>query len=233
MKYFLAIDKGKHLKNGERFKKIDLSFINNHLIKDNNLKAICAFTATFNTPSELKEFLQRKGLMSAKDSSYNLKIIYNNKGYNRSLRVAYKSDQIFMDYRYLEDVIFKNAYSPEFLNSLIEYYKNYTQLREELAAFRHPKKEYKLYDLVRMFVYKICFRENNGQNKLNYRGMYELGMLISKLTKEETREERKKEKREDSSIFQMNLDENSQEYHHLEELKDRAKKNDDDQMRLF
>ena len=123
--------------------------------------------------------------------------------------------------------------SNEFLNSLIEYYKNYTQLREELAAFRHPKKEYKLYDLVRMFVYKICFRENNGQNKLNYRGMYELGMLISKLTKEETREERKKEKREDSSIFQMNLDENSPEYHHLEELKDRAKKNDDDQMRLF
>ena len=56
MKYFLAIDKGKHLKNDERFKRIDLSLINDQLIKDNNLKALCTFTTAFNTPNELKEF---------------------------------------------------------------------------------------------------------------------------------------------------------------------------------
>ena len=233
MKYFLAMDKGKHLKNDERFKRIDLSIINDQLIKDNNLKALCAFTTAFNTPNELKEFLQRKGVMNAKDRNYNLKITYTSKGYNKSLSVAYKKDQVFIDYRYLEDVIFKNAQAPEFLNQLIEYYKNYTKLTFELAAFRDPKKEYKLYDTVRSFVYKICFRDNNGQNVLNYRGMYELGMLVSKLTKTEKQEERKQENSKTPSLLEMNLDENSPGYHYLEELKDRAKKSEDDQMRLF
>ena len=233
MKYFLAIDKGKHLKNDERFKRIDLSIINDQLIKDNNLKAICTFTTAFNTPNELKEFLQRKGAINAKDRNYNLKTTYTSKGYNKSLSVAYKSDQVFMDYRYLEEVIFQNASSPEFLKLLIEHYKNYANLTSELAALRDPKKEYKLYDIIRSFVYKLCFRDSFGKNGINYRGMYELGMLISKLTKEEKMEEKITEQKETPSILQMNLDENSPEYHHLEELKDRAKQKEDDQMRLF
>ena len=64
-----------------------------------------------------------------------------------------------------------------------------------------------------------------------------LDKLKAKFTKKEVKtekqEERKQETSKTPSLLEMNLDENSPGYHYLEELKDRAKKNEDDQMRLF
>ena len=51
MKYFLSLDKGRHLNELERFITIDLANIHESLALDNNLNAISKFTTSFETAS--------------------------------------------------------------------------------------------------------------------------------------------------------------------------------------
>ena len=96
MKYFLTIDKGLFYNKKERFKRINLSSINESLDKENNLEAICTFTTAFETPALLKDFLNKKKLLDSKEMIFDLVITYQNEP-EHLLDVAYASDKEYFN----------------------------------------------------------------------------------------------------------------------------------------
>lgn len=235
MKYFLALDKGRTSKNYERFIKINLASINEKLAHENNLQALCTFTSSFENETQLKLFLVAEKVVDQKGINYPLTITYL-KDFNRSTIIPYKKDLKYLDYRYLEDIILKNVKSPEFLKLLVNRYGNYKHLSQEIYSLRgflsNPFAEYKLYDVVRRFVNKICFRQKNGKQVINYKGLLDLGMLISRILEPMPIRCEINHKTQIKSEEQY-LSEDDPRLHHLEELKERAQINSDDQMRLF
>ena len=233
MKYFLAFDKGQAFKNKERFIKLDLESINPKLNQDNNLESLTVFTTSFETEGELKEFLKKKKIGDSRLFQNHLAIIYV-KDYIHFREIPYKEDKPYLDVRQLEEIISKNSKRAGLLNSLIQSYSNYPHLSQEIYSFRvylcNPYADYKLYDIIRSFVKKVCFKEKNGSLKKNYKGLFDLGMLVSKITKpkKETKQITKP-----TSIFDQIYEEDDPRYFHLEELKSRRKKEEEDQFRLF
>lgn len=183
MKYFLTIDRGVYF-NQDRFKKIELSKINVNLNKEDNLEEIYEFTTTFENPSLLKSFLNKQSLLNAKDMFFDLVITYENNPVHL-LAVAYSSDKKYFNLRNLEQIIYSFIAKPERLRILAKYYSNYKYLANELLSFRsfvvNPYADYKLYDVIRRFVEKICFKVVNGKKVKNYSEIYRLCMLVSKL----------------------------------------------------
>lgn len=233
MKYDLSLDKGQAFKNRERYIKIDLGKINELLSRDNNLKALTTFTCTFESDGELKEFLKAKGLIDARNIRNDIVITYL-KDYIHFRAVSYKEDRQYLDHHNLEELICKFAKKPGFLEAIIKSYSDYPHLSREIYSFRaylsNPYADYKLYDTTRAFVGKICFRERNGTQVVNYKGLFDLGMLVAKLTKP------KKEPVQTitpSVNIEKQYSEDDPAYHHLEELKSRYEKEQEDQMRLF
>ena len=232
MKYSLAFDKGQVFKNNDRFIRIHLNSIHDKLEQDNNLQSLVTFTTTFKSAHELKEFLKTKGINPVY-LKYEPVILYK-KDYFRFMRVPYQSDLKYLSDRNLEKIIYEHANDKGFLEVLISNYANYPHLSNEMYSFRsylsNPYASYKLYDVIRMFVDKVCFRNNNGKRTLNYKGMLDLGMLLSLVLKKAPKPQEEVNKK---SIFDEKIDEDDIRYHKLEELKDRYKDNQDDQMRLF
>ena len=233
MKYYLSLDKGQAFKNKERYIKIDLGKINELLSRDNNLKALITFTCTFESAGELKEFLKAKGLIDTRNIRDDIVITYL-KEYVRFRAVPYKEDKKYLDYHNLEELICEYAKKPRFLETIIKNYSNYPHLTQEIYSFRaylsNSYADYKLYDIARAFVSKICFRERNGVQVVNYKGLFDLGMLIANLTKP------KKELQQTitpSVNIERQYSEDDPAYHHLEELKSRYEKEQDNQMSLF
>ena len=235
MKYFLAIDKGQVFKNSERLIKLNLTSINEKLSVDNNLRALCTFTCSFNSQEELKSFLQAKGLLDKKNTSLPLVITYF-RDYYRTLNVPYSKDSQYFNSKNLVELIYKHAKDTNFLSMIINHYSNYQHLSKEIYSLRsylsNPYADYKLYDVIRAFVDKLCYRQNKNQkNIINFKGMFDLGMLISRIlnkSPEKVREDSSK-----TSLEKQNLSEDDPRFFKLEELKDRYEKSQEDQMRLF
>lgn len=237
MKYFLAIDKGQIFKNSLRFYKIDLETIDDKLASNNNLQALCTFTTTFENEAQLKAFLEAKGLLDLKDIGNNLIITYYRE-YNRYIKVPYAKNSKFLNFKNLEEIIYRMAKKPGFLQVIISHYSNYQNLFSEMYSFRgylsNPYADYKFYDVVRRFVNKVCFRDRNGKKKINYKGLYDLGMLISTLEEYEKAEKIKAEQKASlNSSFQENMNEDDPAYFHFKELESRRNEELDGQMRLF
>ena len=233
MKYYLSLDKGQAFKNKERYINLELEKINELLNKDNNLKALTTFTCSFASAGELKDFLKAKGLIDTRNISYDVVITYS-KDYIHFRTVPYSEDKKYLDYHNLEELICKFARKKGFLEAITRNYNEYPHLSREIYSFRaylsNPYADYKLYDTARNFVGKICFREKNGTQVINYKGLFDLGMLVAKLTKP------KKEPVQTimpSVNIEKQYSEDDPAYHHLEELKSRYEKEQDDQMRLF
>ena len=237
MKYFLAIDKGQIFKNSLRCSRINLETIDDKLASNNNLQALCTFTTAFENEAQLKTFLQAKGLLELKDVGNGLIITYYRE-YNRYIKIPYAKNSKFLNFKNLEEIIYRIAKKPGFLQVIISHYSNYQNLFSEMYSFRgylsNPYADYKFYDVVRRFVDKVCFREVNGKKKINYKGLYDLGMLISNLEEYEKAEKIKVEKKADlKSSFRERINEDDPEYFHLEELESRKNEELDGQMRLF
>ena len=237
MKYFFAVDKGQSFKNALRFYKIDLTALNPKLAENNNLQALCTFTTTFENEAQLKAFLQSQGLLKLKDIGSDLIITYYRE-YNHFIKIPYLKDAKFLNFKNLEDIIYKYSKKPGFLKAVISRYNNYKNVFSEIYSFRgylqNPYADYKFYDVVRQFVDKICFRTTNSKKKINYKGLYDLGMLISTLEEYENVRKLEIEKKEAMKCFQKReLNEEDPEYFHLEELRARKNEEIDGQMRLF
>lgn len=233
MKYFLAFDKGQKFKNNERFIKIDLKEINEKLVQDKNLRALCTFTCSFSNERDLKAFLHAKGVIASKDTKYDLIITYV-KEFNRSISVPYAQDAKFLNYKNLAEIIYQQSKSTNLIQVIIEHYSNYRHLSSEIYSLRsyllNPYADYKLYDVIRSLVDKICFRQTSGKRILNFKSLYDLGMLLSKYFSPKENKIESSQNIPDSKPF---LSEDNPGYFHLEELKERYEKNKDDQMRLF
>ena len=233
MKYYLAFDKGVAFKNRERFIKIDLEAINSKLNQDNNLESLTVFTTSFETEKQLKEFLQKKTIVDSRFLSNHLVIIYI-RDYIHLREIPYKENALYLNYRNLEELIYKNAKHKGLLNSLIQNYQNYPHLSKEIYSLRvylsNPYADYKLYDVIRSFVKKICFKEKKGNLKINYKGLFDLGMLLSKIIDSS---KKKEQIVEPATPIDQEYDEDDPRYFHLEELKYRQEKEQDDQFRLF
>ena len=246
MKYFLALDKGSLRKANDRFTMLDLSIINPSLAKDNNLRSLAEFTCSFNTSSELKYFLIQKGILNSKLSYFDLVICYEYSGI-KMISVAYKCDaeyiginneyldnnKNYIDISRLKAIIFDKAKNDVFLENLLHYYRNYTFLAEEIrlikAYSKDPFATLKFSDAIRKFVEKIC---KNG-NTIDFRRVYDLGILVSKLTNKGrdaliSRNLENKDVSKSKSVVEM--DEVLK--FELEQLEDRLKKGEDDDGQL-
>ncbi len=234
MKYFLALDKGPSYRNDERYLKIDLNKINSLLNQDNNLKPLCAFTCTFKDKGELKKFLKANHLIDARYENYDLGITYF-KEYYRFVSVPYQADAKFLNPKTLEQVIYEKSNHPNFLSIIIKQYHKVPYLKEEIYSFHsyitNPYADYKLYNVIRSFVNKICFRKNNdGIYVPDFKGTYNLGMLIAKIGNKDVKSN---EIKQTKSVEKVEYSEDDPRAHHLEELKERYEKSQDGQMRLF
>ena len=237
MKYFLSLDKGRHLNELERFITIDLANIHESLALDNNLNAISKFTTSFETASSLKKFLLSNGLISEKEKKYDIVITYQ-KGYIYSMPVAYACDLEFFDINNLAIVIRDNSKRKHFLSQLIYHYKHNKKVASELYSFQayiyNPYADYKFYDVARRFVDKICFREKLHKRVKDVKGLYDLALLVSMLTNPGRnlviyKSDEPKENINTRSIIQ----EDSSLYYQLEELESRQNNDLDGQMKLF
>ena len=182
MKYFLAVDKGSFYSNKERFKRIKLSLLNESLASDNNLEALCTFTSTFSTVSQLKAFLIAQKLLEPRLSIHDLTMVYF-KDFDRSMDIVYAIDANYFDLEYLKQAIYSQALKPVFIKSLMEkYYKNKLVL-EEIKALRvfysnmYPDSRI-LYRVISSLVDKLCLK--NEINDKNYLALYELAMFVSR-----------------------------------------------------
>ena len=233
MKYYLSLDKGQAFKNKDRFIKINLKEINEKLVQNNNLQALVTFTCSFASSSQLKEFLTKKGLIEPRNVNCNLVITYERE-YIRFRAVPYKDDTKYLDYRNLEEIICQFCKKPGFLQTIIQNYNYFPNLSQEIYSFRsylsNPYAEYKFYDVARSFVGKICFREKNGKRLINFKGLFDLGMLLAKLTKPKTKSKQIITK---SKEAEQQYSEDDPKYYQLEELNSRLEREEDDQMRLF
>ncbi len=236
MKYYLSLDKGQVFKNKDRYIKIDLSEINEKLIQDNNLKALVTFTCSFENVLQLKEFLNAKGLIEKKNINCHLVLTYV-RDYIHFREIPFKEDAKYLNFRNLEELICYNSKKPGFLDAIIQNYSKLPHLSPEIYSFRgylsNPYADYKFYDVVRSFVSKICFREKSGKKVINYKGLFDLGMLISKLTKSKEAVETVVKSEKETMDREPQYSEDDPRYHHLEELKDRYEKEQEDQIRLF
>lgn len=233
MKYFLAIDKGDLYSNQERFKKIDLAQFHKQLGEDENLKALSLFTATFAMENDLKAFLRSKQLLDLRYASYDLVIIYF-KDYYHSLPVAYQADQEFLNLVNIENAIYEYAMRPSFLNHIINRYSNYKFLQQEIYSFKsylsNAFADYKLYDVIRSFVSKICYCMKDSKRQINYFELYRLGMFLSSLINNKVLQSSNVTMKHASSVQSINDDPGS---YHFEELQDRFQNTQEDQIRLF
>lgn len=237
MKYFLSLDKGRHLKEAERFITIDLGNVNEALSLDNNLKAIYKFTTGFETVPSLKAFLLSSGLIRESETKYDLVVTYQ-KGYIHSIPVAYACDLEFFDINHLINVIRDNSKKEHFLPQLINHYKYNKKVARELYSFQaytyNPYADYKFYDVVRSFVDKICFREKDHKRVKDIKGLYDLALFVSRLTNPGRglviyRAGEVKTSANTRSVIK----EDSPLYYQLEELESRRNDDLDGQMKLF
>ena len=223
MKYFLAIDKGSLYEGDSRFKKLNLSGINAKLEDDNNLRDLWTFTTTFETIELLKTFLKENKLLSSKESYHDLVIAYNYDG-NRFMPVAYACDNKYLNWRNLEDIIYKNARKPNFLDVIINVYGGNSYVASEIYSLKsylfNNYQDYKLYDVIRSFVAKLCLKPGEKATVVNEKGLYDLAMLISKLDNPNREMEIRKVMPKPGLV--KNLDDEQNRKH-----------DDDDQMRLF
>ena len=221
MKYFLAVHKGQALNNEGNFRKINLG---KELDQENNLKALCDFTGTYSNEMELKQALNQNFLLANNEMHYNLAIGYKKDSF-RFIAVPYQKEHEYLSYKKLEDAIYGFSKDKQALQVLISYYSysNYPQIyniRSELYSFRvylsNPYEDYKFYDVVRSFVEKICFRTDKDKKTLNYRRMYDLGMLVSKLVPSKI--EKQENSFSEKNPTELKPREDSIAYHKYEEL---------------
>lgn len=235
MKYYLALDKGRVFKNSDRYIKIPLNLVNEKLDQNNNLQMLSTFTTTFTNENELKSFLIGKNILDNRKSYYSISIIYY-KDFYRHINVPYKSITKFLDFHYLEELIIKNAKTPNFLEIIIKRYSNYKHLNQELYSLKsflsNPFADYKLYDVIRKLVNKICFTKTNDKQKTNFKGLLDLAMLISSMVTPKSLNEKEPINSQKSEEWQFYTEDDPR-YHHLEELKDQAEKRNDSQIHLF
>ena len=230
MKYFLTVDRGSFY-NKERFKKVDIGKINPKLNTDNNLEAIYEFTTTFENDSTFKEFLIKQGLLDNKDMYFDLVITYEQNPIHL-LDIAYASDRKYFDLKNLEQVIYSFSKNPERLRVLAKYYSTEKHVANELMSFRsylsNPYADYKLYDVVRNFVEKICFKVIKNKRIKKYAEIYRLCMLVSKLDNPKQNKSIKKTPKNEVQDFNSYQEEDP-EYFYIQELKE----SQDEQTRFF
>ena len=219
MKYFLAVDKGKSFDSDSNFRKIDLG---KDLEQENNLKALCDFTGSYLNGSELKEALNERHLLATNEMHYNLVIGYKKDSY-RFIAVPYQKEHEYLDCKKLEETIHHFAQDKEALQVIISYYSNFGKvynIQPELYSFRvfisNPYEDYKFYDVIRRFVDKVCYRIDHGKKTLNFRRMYDLAMLVSKLVPSKVEKQEKEVPNQSIAASKPRMD--SVVYHEYEEL---------------
>ena len=234
MKYFLAIDEDV-MRRKEKIKPINLGKINKALDKDNNLRALCSFTTTFKNKRELCAFLQKQGLISTREMDCDL-LLYSYEDDKIFNAVAYRADAKYLDFRQLEEIIYKNRDNKGFLSALIRHYANYKYLSREIYAIKsylaEPYLDYKLYDVIRSFVDKLCFRQINSKRIFKFDNLYNLGMLVSKLLLFENRDKNVTMPKNETPTGYKPLADSPGSFH-LEELEERLNKKQEGQTRLF
>ena len=184
MKYFLAVDKGSFFSNKERFKRINLSSLNDLLASDNNLEALCTFTSTFSSLAELKSFLTSQKLLEPRLSIYDLTIVYF-KDFNKSMEIVYVCDANYFNLEYLKQAIYNQALNPMFIKNFIEQYHNYKKVSEEIRALKvfyaniYPDSKI-LYRVISSFIEKLCLEDSADKPTKNYLELYKLAMFVSR-----------------------------------------------------
>lgn len=191
MKYILSINKGRQYRDWDRYVNIDLGQISPDLAKDNNLLEICSFTMQFPNVIALKGYLAKLGLISSKQAHFDLSITYTIKERTMTLEVPYQSHLKFFSINYLCDSISENCEkNKKFAISFLYLIKDmrgldlrhYNDLKLYADGY---KNDLKPDPIVRAIIKDIIKRDN----KLSYRSLFDLAMLVYKMVEEEKQKE--------------------------------------------
>lgn len=179
MKYFLAVDKGPLFTLKDRYISLDLSYIQDNLVKDNNLRELTDFTMGFENQSVLKLYLLEKNILTKDKLKYDLCIIYK-RDYYRFLTVPFARDKKYFNMSYLTDTILQNASNPAFVRNFLNYFRNdtynseaYYELRRALLDY-FP--DYILFDRIRGFLNAVCYSDKGS---FRYRSFFDIAMFVS------------------------------------------------------
>ena len=164
---------------------MNLSSISPELIKNDNLESLTKFTTTFESKKELKDLLVAKGILSANNAFYDI-VIYYELSYPKTLDVAYKIDEEFLDIGNLSNIIYDKLKNKAFFDTFIDYYSRNSFLVDEIGLIREYADDvyanHRYFDAIRKLINKICYKKSsNGKTELNYKQLYDLGMFVSKL----------------------------------------------------
>lgn len=179
MKYFLAVDKGPLFSLKDRYVSLDLSFIEDNLVEDNNLKSLTDFTMGFENQSVLKLYLLEKNILTRDKLKYDLCIIYK-RDYYRFLSIPFAPAKKYFDMSNLADTILKNASNPAFVRNFLNYFRNdkynleaYYELKR---AFLDYFPDYILFDKIRGFLNAVCYSDKGS---FRYRSFFDIAMFVS------------------------------------------------------
>lgn len=172
MKYAIAFDKGAVYNSRERFKRIDLDFVNPSLNGNDNLRALCAFTMTFQDCAMLKDFLIKKNGRLAKYSA--CKLVLVNLQNREHGRVIYSSDINYFKFEDVAQLILRSTSNRDFLSQFCTYFQNKKYMQQyiyDLKGAVYESQQYVVYDAVRKLLYRACY---NSKGILDYRYLYKV-----------------------------------------------------------
>ncbi|MBE6154918.1 MAG: hypothetical protein E7163_05060 [Firmicutes bacterium] len=235
MKYYLAVDKGNFRNLDDRYKILDLSQINPELGNDDNLKLLVKFTTTFETKKTLKDLLIAKGVLAANNAYYDI-VMYYEHSYPKTLDVAYKVDEEYLDIGRLSNIIYDKLKNKVFFDTFLNYYEQNSFLEDEIGLIREYAGDiyanHRYYEAIRRLINKICYKKNSaGKTVLNYRQLYDLGMFVSKLANKGRNIVINRVEKESIKANSIVPEEGTAERDKWDELY--GKEIDDDQIKLF
>lgn len=197
-------------------KEIDLESIFN-IKTQSSIQTIDEFTTNFNNEDELKYYLLSKGLINNKEYNSKISIIYRYNGKIQKLPVIYKNQKGYItDEMLLKAKLNSLSNNIEFLEKLANHYSignsrfnpqglNVSDIRLYLSdvranggyTFNSRLLETALNDLFLKAISTL--NKSTGELKINYRGLRDLVVFVSRF---ESKENLKLEKEELSNLQQ-------------------------------
>lgn len=188
MKYYLSIDKGPFYKRDEQYYNLAIKNIKPELGQNNNFKLLCEFTMLFPDEKALKEYLVERKLFPTFLKHFDLKITYEFKGNTFSLAIPFSSEEKYFHVNYLASILINKKDDFEFLNNFLKRIRFHAGLPEEFYLLKQYVNERYVKDpieaIIKSFITGVCYQKG----KLNFRGLYDIAMILASMAKEPKKE---------------------------------------------
>ncbi|MBE6160302.1 MAG: hypothetical protein E7157_04575 [Lactobacillales bacterium] len=189
---------------------IDIKRIEDGAYDSTDLKDIISITSKFKCEDDLKEVLLYYSLIKNDDFNKKLKIVYQSKGKEKTLRygVTYEDDIKLFSEVEIKRFLYQNRDNYELLERLCNHYRNsynqqlnldiissyiryFTMRDEEEFSFSDSNQITREYEkAIESFVFRELYQYNRytKEKKEKYRGLRDLAMFLSYQSKKQKKE---------------------------------------------